>query len=197
MELRNLKTFRVVAEHLNFTRAAKVLHLAQSSVSAQIKILEAELETRLFDRIGRQVTLTDTGRLLYNYARRIEDMDLEIRSEIQGMGAFKGRLTIRVPETLAALYMPGVVKTFHSRHPEVRLNFINCSDLQLREELNSGRIDLAFLMSDDLNLTDVNLLRLAEESLVLTCGPDHELAGMPAVSWNELANHTLLLPKTD
>ena len=197
MEFRQLKTFRVVADHLSFSKAAGKLFMAQSSVSAQIRSLEEELELKLFDRIGRRVLITDAGRKLYDYARRIEDMTAEIRSEVTGATDVRGALTIRTPETLAAVYMPEVVARFHRDHPRVRLNFINCSDLQLREELNSGRIDLAFLMIDAVFLKAVNVRMLRTEDLVLVAGPDHPLARRRGVLPDDLDGQTILLPKTD
>ncbi|NOX33194.1 MAG: LysR family transcriptional regulator [Deltaproteobacteria bacterium] len=113
MEFRQLKTFRVVADNLSFTKAAEQIFMAQSSVSAQIKKLEDELEIKLFDRIGRRVLLTAAGCKLYEYARRMEEMSLEIHSEISDSRYSRGNLTIRVPETLAFVYMPQIVDRFH------------------------------------------------------------------------------------
>ncbi len=197
MEFRQLRTFRAVADNLSFSKAASQLFMAQSSVSAQIRALEEELDLKLFDRIGRRVLITDAGLKLYDYARRIEDMTAEIRSEVTGAQNVRGALTIRVPETLAAVDMPEVVDRFHRDNPKVNLNFINCSDLQLREELNSGRIDLAFLMIDAIYLKEVNVRLLRTENLILVAGPDHVLAGQDRVEPDDLQARTVLLPKTD
>ncbi len=197
MEFRQLRTFRVVADNLSFSKAAKQLFMAQSSVSAQIRALEEELDLKMFDRIGRRVLITDAGLKLYEYARRIEEMTDEIRSEVTGAKNVRGSLTIRVPETLAAIYMPEVVDRFHGDNPQVKLNFINCSDLQLREELNSGRIDLAFLMSDSLHFKEVNVRMLRTENLILISGPAHRLAEQKKVTLEDLNDKMVLLPKTD
>ena len=197
MEFRQLKTFRVVADHLSFSKAAAKLFMAQSSVSAQIRSLEDELALKLFDRIGRRVLITDAGLKLYAYARRIEEMTAEIRSEVSGAKDVRGALTIRTPETLAAVYMPEVVARFHRDNPAVRLSFINCSDLQLREELNSGRIDLAFLMIDAVHLKEVNVRMLKTENLIFIAGPDHALSRRRQVRLDALDGRTVLLPKTD
>lgn len=197
MEFRQLKTFRVVADLLSFTRAAEHLYMAQSSVSAQIRSLEQELEVKLFDRIGRRVLLTDAGSKLYDYARRIEGMTEEIRSEVAGESYMRGSLTIRVPETLAAVYMPTIVERFYREHPQVGLNFINCTDRQLREELNSGRIDLAFLIIDAVTFGEVNVRLLKSEPLALVAGPLHPLFRKKRVGLRDLDSQTLLLPKTD
>ena len=197
MEFRQLRTFRMVADMLSFSKAAEKLFMAQSSVSAQIKSLEETLDIKLFDRIGRRVLLTDAGRKLYEYARRIEEMTMEIRSEMTDAKNGRGSLTIRVPETLATLYMPEVVERFHGDNPRVKLNFINCRDQQLREELNSGRIDAAFLMTDAVHLKEVNIRLMKTENLVLVASPSHSLARQKKVAIDDLNGQTLLLPKTD
>lgn len=197
MEFRQLRTFRVVADTLSFTQTAQQLHMAQSSVSAQVRSLEAELDLKLFDRIGRRVLLTDAGLKLYEYARRIGEMTDEIRAEMSGAKNVRGALTIRTPETLASVYMPAVVARFHADNPAVKLNFINCSDSRLREELNSGRIDLAFLMTDALYLKEVNVRMLKTEKLMLAAGRTHPLARRKKVGLKDLDDRTVLLPKTD
>lgn len=197
MEFRQLKTFRVVSQLLSFTRAAEQLHMAQSSVSAQIRSLEEEFGVMLFDRIGRRVLLTDAGRKLYDYACRIEGMTDEIRSEVVGKRYASGSLTIRMPETLAAVYMPLVIEEFNKEYPDVRLAFINCSDLQLSRELNSGSIDLAFLMTDDVHMKDVNVVFLKTIELVLAASPGHLLAARGIVQPDDLTGQTILYPKTD
>lgn len=197
MELRQLKTFRVVAENLSFSKAAEQLYMAQSSVSAQIKAIEEELGIKLFDRIGRRVLLTDAGRKLFEYARRMESMTEEIRSEVTRDGFTGGSLTVRIPETLATVYLPEIVERFHARFPQVRLNCINCSERMLKEELNSGRIDLAFLMTDTIRLKEVNVRMLKTEELILVGGPNHPFINEQSVAYRHLHAQTILLSKTD
>ncbi len=197
MEFRQLKTFRVVAENLSFTKAAKKLFMAQSSVSAQIRALEEEFEVKLFDRIGRRVLITDAGRKLFEYACRMEDMSDEIRSEVTEANFVKGSLRIRIPETLATVYMPEIVDQYHKMNPDVKLNFINCSDLQLREELNSGRIDLAFLMTDSISLDGVSVQKMKMEELILVAGVSHPFAQKNKILLTDLDSRTVMLAKTD
>ena len=197
MEFRQLRTFTVVADHLSFSKAAGKLHMAQSSVSAQIRLLEEELSLKLFDRIGRRVIITEAGTKLYGYARRMIEMTNEIQSEITGSENFRGSLTIRIPETLATVYMPGVVERFYKDNSQVKLHFINCADDQLREELNSGRIDIAFLMTDSINLKEVKIEMLKTLDLVMIAGPDHALAKKKVVQPDDLNQQTILLSKTE
>ena len=197
MEIRQLKTLITVAEKLSFTRAAETLHLAQSSVSAQIKSLEQELDLKVFDRIGRRVQLTEAGRKLVAYARKMDEMTREIQSEFSADRYARGALTIRVPETIAAIYLPEVACRFHARHPGVALDFINCTDQQLREELNSGRIDLAFLLTDAVTFKQVNVKLLKTEELALISGPGHPFAGRAEICLADLEGQTILRPRTD
>ena len=197
MEIRQLNTFICVADELSFTRASKRLCLAQSSVSAQIKVLEDELGVKLFDRIGRRVLLTDAGRKLYKYAGRMADMTREIRSQFSNDTYMRGSLTLRVPETVASVHMPGIVQGFVGDHPRVNLRMINCSDDQLREELNSGRIDLAFLLGDNIHLRDVNVKRLRSELLVGVAGPGHPLVKKGTLGFTDLEGQHFLRPLTD
>jgi DNA-binding transcriptional LysR family regulator len=197
MEIRQLKTFVTVADLLSFTKASTKLNMAQSSVSAQVKALEEELDVKLFDRIGRRILLTDAGRKLYAYARRMDEMTREIQSEFSKDQYVRGALTVRVPETLASVYMPRVVDQFHKDHPKFKLNLINCSDEQLREELNSGRVDLAFLLTDSIHMRAVNVKHLKTEKLVLVAGAAHPLSQQNEVALTSLNGHTLLLPLTD
>lgn len=197
MEFRQLKTFRALADNLSFTKTAQQLYMAQSSVSAQIKSLEESLDTRLFDRIGRSVVLTDAGAKLYEYARKMEEMTHEIRSEISDTRQLRGSLTIRVPETIARVYMPGIIRRFRDENPKVRLRFINCTDRQLKEELNSGRIDLAFLMTDAVHFKDVNVRMLKTEALSLVGSPSHGLAGRDALPVQALEKEIFFMPETD
>lgn len=197
MEFRQLKTFRAVCQNLSFTKTAEQLYMAQSSVSAQIRSLETELGVKLFDRIGRSIALTDAGRKLYDYACRLEGITEEIKSEVGGDKYLKGTLTIRMPETLASVYMPRVIERYIEDYPDVRLEFINCSDLQLARELNSGRIDLAFLMSDLVKLKDVKVTFLKSEKLVMVAAPEHILATKIRVTLQDLNEETILFPRTD
>ncbi len=197
MELRQLKTFLAVAGTLSFTRAADRQHLAQSSVSAQIKVLEEELGVKLFDRIGRRVILTEAGAKLHAYARRMLQMTDELLSELAEGEYSRGALTIRVPETLADVYMPELVRRFHEEKPGVKLDCINCDDQGLREELNTGRIDLAFLLTDQVSIPEVNVRVLRTEPLALVAGPRHPFAGRRRVVVEDLHGETVLLSHTD
>jgi DNA-binding transcriptional LysR family regulator len=127
LEIRHLRTFLAVARHLSFNKAAKELHYAQSSVSAQIQSLEEELNVKLFDRLGRGILLTEAGERLEPYARKMLDLSEETLSDIAGEMMPRGRLIIRVPESMAICHLPAAVARFHEQFPEVQLTFTTCA----------------------------------------------------------------------
>ena len=110
MELRQVQTFRVVAEELSFSRAAARLGYVQSSVSAQVAALERELGVRLFDRLGRRISLTETGAVMFAYSRELLDLAGEARDAVvdagAGAGEVTGSLTVSAPETLLTYRLP-------------------------------------------------------------------------------------------
>jgi len=197
MEFRLLKTFRMVAKELSFTRAAEKLFLAQSSVSAQVRTLEEDLGVQLFDRIGRSIVLTNAGEKLMHYARRLEDLSQEMRSHVTSSHQLCGALTIRMPETLASEYMPEIIQQYHIENPEVQINFINCDDARLREELNSGSIDLAFLLTDEVLSEQVTISILGTEPLALVTGVNHPLASTPQLDSSDLQGESILYMRVD
>lgn len=197
MELRELKTFQKVATLLSFNRAAEVLHYAQSTVSAQIKALEDELGLPLFDRLGKQIVLTDAGEKLLKYSRRLLAFHEETYAEIKGKKELRGSLTIRIPQTIATYYMPPVLVEFQKSYPKVRFEFQSCSVHTLAQELGAGTIDLAFLLTESVQAASLQTEVLGFEELVLVTHPENPLAGKASVSTQDLRGQVLLYARTD
>ncbi len=197
MEIRQLKSFWVVAERLSFHRAAQELNYAQSSISAQVMALEEELGVRLFDRLGRRVQLTPAGEALLPYAAKMLDLAAAARAEVTEEKQAAGSLTIRVPESFCVHRLPAVVARFRRRMPRVRLGFITCAQEGLRRDLQKGVTDLAFLLADSLAAADLCVQALGTERLVLVAPPGHRLAGVRGLALAELAGETLLLSRVD
>jgi DNA-binding transcriptional LysR family regulator len=125
------------------------------------------------------------------------EMAEEMQSEINREEQTRGSLVIRIPETLATFAMPSVVEEFQEQYPLVSLRFINCSDQQLKQELNTGRLDIAFLITDSITIEEVDFEILGYEELVLVTAPSHPLSTRREVLPKDLDGKTLLLPRTD
>src|SRR5690349_21719254 len=142
MELRQLITFRVLARTLNFTRTASELGYVQSSVTAQIQALEAELGVPLFDRLGKRVSLTDGGRQLLEYAERILALADEARAAVSADATPRGTLSIGAPETLCTYRLPAILHAFRDRYPQVQILFRANPVATLRQCVSTGVIDV-------------------------------------------------------
>src|SRR5512138_893386 len=126
MELRHLRYFAAVAEHLNFTHAAAHLHVAQPALSNQIRDLEDELQVRLLDRGRRGVSLTRAGKAFYTRAREILAEAAEAANEARtAAGAITGSLVLGYPSGLHLNYLRPVLQPFHRDHPKVEFNYVH------------------------------------------------------------------------
>lgn len=197
MEIRQLRTFQTVAVLLSFHRAADKLHYAQSSVSAQIQSLETELGVQLFDRLGRRILLTEAGERLLQYANKILDLAEETRAEVTDAKEPQGSLTIRIPETFGVFRLPPVIKRFKSSFPKVRLSFSTCAHEGLARDLRKGVTDLAFLLTESIQETDLEAEVMGFESIKIVSSPSHPLAEKAIVKTQDLEGETILLSKVD
>jgi LysR family transcriptional regulator, transcriptional activator of the cysJI operon len=141
-----LKVFRTVAEHLNFRKAAEHLFLTQPAVTLQIKALENDLGTRLFDRAAGRITLTRQGATLLAYARRIANIvaDAE-RSLGSGDGKLSGELSLGVSTTIAQYVLPRLLGAFLGEHPRVQFALHSGNTAQIVQLLQQGKVDIGLI----------------------------------------------------
>jgi len=192
LDLRELKTFRAVAGEKSFTRAANVLHYAQSSVTAQIQSLEAEVGVPLFDRLGRQVELTFAGRQLLLYADKLLSMAGEAQRAVRDEGEKTGTLTMLAPETLLAYRLPKLLKRFQSEYPGIHLS------LSASESCGTGgdiepNVDVAFSLDVPLRAPHLIVQPLRTEPIVLVVAAGHPLATKKKVKAQEIGAQQVLV----
>jgi DNA-binding transcriptional LysR family regulator len=197
MELRQLKTFKAVADHLSFHKAADAINYAQSTVSAQIMALEEDFGIPLFERLGRRIKLTNAGGNFYKYACKMLELAEAARADVIEDARLAGSLTIRVPESFCVHRLTPVVAEFHNRMPNVKLRFITCSQEGLRRDLRKGVTDLAFLLAESIQSRDLAVEILGTEHLVFVAAPDHPLMRFDKFEIDMLTEHTLLLSRVD
>ena len=185
LDLRELKTFRVVATEKSFTRAANLLNYAQSSVTAQVHRLEEELGVPLFDRMGRRVDVTLAGRQLLTYAEKLLDLADEAKRAMQNDGQPAGTLTVSAPESLLVYRLPELLKRFQSRYPAVHLN--------LMASILAPQVDIAFTLDVPLKSSHLTVEWLRPEPILLTVSPQHPLAGRKKVTAEAIGREQVLL----
>lgn len=143
MDIELLRTFTIVAETRNFTRAAERVNRVQSAVSMQIKRLEEALQTRLLERTQRSVALTPDGEIVLRYAHRVLQLTDETLLEL-GQGPRSGRVRLAATDMSIGFLSP-VLERFRGMHPLIEVELDCMESRAALETLEDGRVDLAFV----------------------------------------------------
>src|SRR5437660_5596398 len=146
MEMRQLEIFRALAEELHFTRAAARVHCVQSNVTTQIRAMEQELGTPLFDRLAKRVVLTDAGRRFLPYAEKILSSLNEAHAAVSQSTVPSGPLCIGAPESVLTYRLPEVLSRFRKLYPKVELTFRPYSDEGVVHAIETGKLDAVVWM---------------------------------------------------
>jgi DNA-binding transcriptional LysR family regulator len=193
MELRHLRYFEAVARHSHVTRAAAELHIAQPALSKQISQLEQELGVALFDRVGRNVRLTEAGEALLPHARAVMAQVEAGRAEMaERIGLRRGRSTVGTPPTVGTQLLPPVLADFNRRYPGIELRLREAGVQTLLDLLETGLTDVAIvtLPVEDEHLTVVPLFT---EEMVVTVWRGHPRAGDGEVAIADLRDEPWVL----
>ena len=176
MEFRELSTFLQVAKLQSFSKAAKVLGYSQAAVTIQIKQLEQELGVHLFDRIGKQTSLTHQGSVFYDHAASIMRDIAQAKDAVSHPQKLNGHLCIGTIESICASIFPSLLTEYHKLHPEVNISIRTDSPDQLLEQINGNQLDLVYFM--DKRVYDVKWEKVLEEpeEIVFAATADHPLA---------------------
>jgi len=187
-----LQIFHAVAKHLSFTRAAETLFMTQPAVTFQVKQLEEQLNTRLFDRAQGRISLTPGGRVALEYAERILALSAELDMRLKEMsGQAAGPLLIGASMTVGEYVLPQLIGRFKARFPAVVPNLFVGNSEAVQERVAERTLDLGFIEGDS-HLSSLQSEVCCEDELKVVCAPTHPLANearaLPAV----LAQHAYI-----
>ena len=186
MELTQLKYYVTIAETLSFTRAAQILHVSQPAVSYQIRRLESELGTRLFDRGGRKIALTPDGEIFLPLAQSVLlKADEALRALREHLGVETGEVRMGCNPSVATYRGPSLIASFRQHLPRVRVQLIEGGDLELEQGVLEGTIDFAVVTAPGSPHT-LDVTPLAAEDLLLVVSPSHGYADRSTVALAEL-----------
>ena len=176
MEFREITTFLQVAQHQSFSKAARQLGYSQAAVTIQIKQLENELGVHLFDRIGKQISLTHQGQVFYQYAISIQKDLAQARQAVSDSSELNGKLCLGTIESICASIFPELLSEYHRLYPEVTISIVTDSPDVLLERMNENAIDIVYLL--DRRIYDSRWYKTLEEpeENIFVASPDHELA---------------------
>lgn len=195
MEFRHLRYFVAVAEELSFTRAAAVLHVAQSAVSAQIRLLEDSVGVTLLERSSRHVELTGAGRSFLQGAKKlIFDLE-ELTRQTRRIGrAETGHLAIGFIGAQSHEWMPIVLRRFRQKYPDVELILTEMVPSMQLEALSTHRLDLGVVGAiDGKSPSGLHVECIAEEEPLVGVPSDHALANLPFVRLVQLKGEGFIL----
>lgn len=176
MEFREISTFLQVAQYQSFSKAARHLGYSQAAVTIQIKQLEQELGVHLFDRIGKQISLTHQGQVFYRYAVSIRNDLEQAKNAVSDPSTLSGKLCLGTIESICASIFPDLLAEYHRLHPEVTISIVTDSPGVLLDRMNENTIDIVYLL--DRRIYDNRWCKTLEEpeENIFVASPDHELA---------------------
>lgn len=195
MEIQWLKAFLAVAEQGSASEAAEALHLTQPAISKRLAALEQQLDTPLFDRIGRRLQLTDAGRALLPRARHILNEVSDAERELRALGSeVTGSLRIATSHHVGLHHLPPVLKEFSNRYPEVALDIDFVDSEQAYEALVAGEYELAVVTLALKEYPNLESRVIWPDPCVVVAAPDHPLSTMPSLDLTDLARYPAILP---
>ncbi len=195
MDIAALQSFLAVAETGSFSRAAERVFLTQPAVSKRIASLESQLDTRLFDRIGKRVQLTPAGTALYERARRVlRELDDVKRSIADLAGTIAGELRLATSHHIGLHRLPEPLRQFHATWPQVRLDLRFMDSEQACNEVARGEIELAIVTLPPKLEAPLKADAIWDDPLDIVVARHHPLAQARDVQIKDLAAYPAILP---
>lgn len=195
METQLLEAFVAVVDSGSFSGAAENIHLTQPAISKRIALLEEHLACRLFDRIARNISLTEAGAALLPRARALlQELELTRRTIRDLSGVVGGELRLAISHHIGLHRLPPVLKAFANMHPAVKLN-IDFMDSEIAyEAVRQGRFELAVITLAPADNPKVLATRIWRDPLQITCARDYPLATRNPLSIDILSDYPAILP---
>jgi DNA-binding transcriptional LysR family regulator len=173
MTLEQLRIFVTVAKHEHVTRAARELKLTQSATSAAIAALETRHATRLFDRVGRRIVLTEAGRLFLVEAKAVLARAAAAETVLADLAGLKrGTLLLAASQTVANYWLPPIIHRYRTRYPGIAVKLAIGNTEQVSALVREGSAALGFI-EGDIDDPALAVVPVAEDELVLVVAPDH------------------------
>ncbi len=195
MDNQNLKAFITVAEVGSFSDAAEQLYLTQSAISKRIALLEQQIGKRLFDRIARQVSLTEAGKELLPSARRIlQEYENALQAINDLSGEASGTLRLAISHHLGLHRLPPILKQFAQQYPNVTLDIEFMDSEKAYEQVLHGESEVAVITLALESHHNIYSKKIWDDPLRFICAEDHPLAALKKPALKDLAEYPIILP---
>ena len=195
MDNQNLKAFVTVANSGSFSESAEQLHLTQSAISKRIAQLEHQIGKKLFDRIARQVTLTEAGTELLPRAQRIlQEYENALQAINDLSGEASGTLRLAISHHLGLHRLPPVLKQFAQQYPKVTLDIEFMDSEKAYEQVLHGQSEVAIITLALESHHNIHSQKIWNDPLRFICAQDHPLATLTKPELKDLAEYPIILP---
>jgi DNA-binding transcriptional LysR family regulator len=186
MNIENIEAFVFVFHYGSFNKAAEVLFLSQPSVTARIQSLERELDCRLFDRLGKQVLLTEKGRQFLPYAQQLLQIYRKGKQHIQRERIIPDELRIGCTVSVSNYMIPELLPKLKAQYPKLQIKITTATSDEILTKVLNRELDLGFVR----NLSHPNLysVKYYEDPIQLYAYPDHPLAGGKEISLGSIVD---------
>ena len=193
LELRNLQTFQKIAQLQSFSKAAQELGYTQSAVTMQMKQLESELHTTLFDHIGRKIALNQNGMQLLEYTDSILNEVNDMKNSFLSNDGPSGELRIGILESICTACLPKILAVYHEAYPTVTTVIKMGTFAELSELLQNGSLDLIWIYDHLVQSPQWHCAFSFASDLEIVCASTHTLAAQQRVTLSTIAEENLIL----
>ncbi len=197
MDTQHLKAFITAAKLNSFTAAASQLHLTQPAISKRIASLEEQLNCKLFDRVARDISLTQAGHELLPRAQKILQNVTDTELAISNLsGKIAGTLRLATSHHIGLHHLPQILKRFTQRYPDVQLELDFIDSEKAYAAVMSSDTELAIITLSSKSTDNIHTLELWQDPLSFVVAKDHPLAQQPTLCLQQLAQYPAILPDT-
>ena len=189
---RRLQVFHTVARLLSFTKAAEELHMTQPAVTFQVRQLEEQFNTRLFDRTHNRISLTDAGKRVFEFAERIFELYGEMDRSVRELtGDMSGVLILGASTTIAEYMLPVLLGDFKAKHPEVTIRLKVANTDGIVSQIENNEIDMG-VVEAPVNNKNLVVEECRTDQLVVIVPPGHELIQAKVVPMKRLIDYPFI-----
>jgi DNA-binding transcriptional LysR family regulator len=195
MDTQALAAFVAIADHQSFSRAADQLHLTQPAISKRLATLEQQLNVRLFDRIGRSISLTEAGLALLPRARNVLHELRDAQLSIQNLsGHVGGALRMGISHHIGLHHLPPLLQQFSQTHPAVKCDIEFLDSEEAYERVAHGDVELGIITLAPENAPNIQQFSIWRDDLRITVANTHPLSQFPSASLKQLSQYPAILP---
>lgn len=192
MNIRKLEIFYKTAKCLNMSQVAKDMYISQPSISQCISEIESEIDTKLFDRIGKKLYLTHEGKIFYEYTRRILNIYEEGINVVRSSKSNKGKLVIGASTTIGTYIMPYIIHKFNKKEKDIEISMIIDNKHNIEELILNNKVDIAFI-EGTVNSKEIILKDIWTDELVFISSINHEWNGKKYLDIEDLKNNKFII----